>query len=137
MKSAYTKNAELAAILTNLTGVNVPLDDAKTLRRAELTLRRWAELECGDGDNYKSWAIERDETTQKPFMVTHFHDGKVHRRAIPDREDGALRRVEELCIRRGLHYFHQTDPRGCSLYVSNEPLTDTNYSSGVACCGRD
>ena len=137
MKSAYTKNAELAAILANRTGVNVSLSDAETLRRAELTLCRWAELECGDGDNYKSWAIERDEKTDKPYMVTYPHDGKARRRAIPDREKGALRRVAQLCAELGLHYFHQTDPRGCSLYVSNEPLTDTDYSRGVACCGRD
>lgn len=137
MKSAYTKNAELAAILINRTGVNVPLADADTLRRAELTLRRWAELECGDGDNYKSWAIERDEKTDKPYMVTYPHDGKARRHAIPDREKGALRRIAKLCAELGLHYFHQTDPRGCSLYVSNEPLTDTDYSRGVACCGRD
>ena len=137
MKSAYTKNAELAAILTNRTGVNVPLADAETLRRAELTLHRWAELECGDSDNYKSWAIERDEKTDKPYMVTYPHDGEVRRRAIPDRERGALRRVAQLCADLGLYYFHQTDPRGCALYVSTKPMDVSDYSNGVACCGRD
>ena len=137
MKSAYTKNSEIASAIFLRTGIQATTGNAETLRRAELTLRRWAELECGDGDNYKSWAIERDEKTDKPYMVTYPHDGKARRRSIPDREKGALRRVAQLCADLGLYYFHQTDPRGCSLYVSNEPLTDTNYSNGVACCGRD
>jgi aryl carrier-like protein len=36
-------------------GINIGFDDANTLRRAEKTLHRWAELECGDGNNYASW----------------------------------------------------------------------------------
>lgn len=108
---------------------------ANTLRRAEKTLHRWAELECGDGNDYASWAIERDEVTQKPYLVTHPHNGPSRRTATPDRERGALKRVEQVCKELGLFYYHQTDPRGCALYVSNEPLTDSNYSSrGVACC---
>ena len=55
---------------------------------------------------------------------------------VPDREKGALARVEALCKRLDLHYYHQTDPRGCALYVSNEPLPDNAYSNGIACCGE-
>ena len=32
------------------------------LLRIERTLQRWAELECGNGNDYGSWAIEREET---------------------------------------------------------------------------
>lgn len=47
----------------------------------------------------------------------------------------ALSRIAEVCKRNGLHFYHQTEPRGCALYVAREPLTDQNYSSaGVACC---
>lgn len=42
-------------------GIPATFDDANELRRAQLTLHRWSELECGDGDDYKSWSIEREE----------------------------------------------------------------------------
>lgn len=105
---------------------------ARILRRAEQTLHRWCQLECGDGNDYASWSIERDEQTGKPFMVTHPHQGKSRRRSIPDREKGALIRVEATCLELGLHFWYQTDPRGCALYVSNELLTDMNYTNGLA-----
>lgn len=105
---------------------------ANTLRRAALTLTRWAEQECGDGNDYASWAIERDETTGKPYRVVHPRIGNTYRYTIPDREAGALRRVKEVCDELCIYYYHQTDPRGASLYVAAEPLTDTNYSRGVA-----
>lgn len=135
MPSAYELANKLSERIQRATGVSVSIDDAQTLRRAQLTLRRWAELECGDGNDWASWAIERDEKTDLPYMVTYPHTGKSRRQRIPDRERGALRRVADLCKRLGLHYFHQTDPRGCALHVAAEPLTDSNYSTrGVACC---
>ena len=116
-------------------GISLSFDEVNTLRRAQLTLQRWAELECGDGNGY----IQRDEDTCIPryfncrarFMSAN--DPRAWSR-IPDREAGALRRVKAICQAHGLHYYHQTDPRGCALYVSNEPLPDHNYTRGVACC---
>lgn len=107
---------------------------ARTLRRAQLTLHRWAELECGDGHAY----IERDEATGRPriYRERRFLAPNDPRcwSPIPDRERGALARVAAVCKAAGLHYYHQTDPRGCALYVAAEPLTDQNYSSkGVPC----
>lgn len=120
----------------NARGIAADFEQAETLRRAQLTLHRWAELECGDDNGYSSFCIERDEATEKPYMVTYRHDcNKSHRRAIPDREAGALRRVKRVCDELGAHYFHQTDPRGCALYVSKEPLTDSDYNRGVAITG--
>lgn len=115
-------------------GINLSFDEANTLRRAQMTLHRWAELECGDGNDYASWAIERDEQTGVPYLVTYPHDGKTRQHRIPDREAGALRRVKAICSKWGIYFYHQTDPRGCALYVSNEPLPDHNYNRGVACC---
>ncbi len=111
-------------------GIDIPVDDARTLRRASMTLHRWGERECGDGSG--SW-IERDETTGKPFVCYDPGQGAVRRYPTADREAGALRRIQTTCERLGLHFFHQTDPRGAALYVSREPMTDCNYSSrGVA-----
>ena len=135
MPSVYERAYKLSERIHQVTRVAISTADANTLRRAEKTLSRWSELECGDGNDHASWSIERDEVTDKPHMVTHPHTGKTRRHAVPDRERGAIKRVAALCERLGLHYFHQTDPRGCSLYVAAVELTDNNYSSlGVACC---
>lgn len=115
-------------------GLNLSFDDANTLRRAQLTLHRWAELECGNGNDYGSWAIERDEDTGIPYMRTYPHDGKMRQHRIADREAGALRRVTEVCKRVGAYFYHQGDPRGCALYVDSQPIPDNNYTQAVACC---
>ena len=133
MSAREATNALQHSIFTR-TGVSLGFDDANTLRRAQLTLHRWAELECGDGNAYTSWAIERDEETGVPFLVYHrFTQPHPERVRIADREAGALRRVKDVCVRNGLHYYHQTDPRGCALYVAAEALTDYDYSRGVGC----
>lgn len=132
--TARDKTNALQHRIFTVTGVSLGFDDANTLRRAEIALQRWGEAECGDGNAHCSWGVERDEQSGIPFRVTYPHSGPSRRYRIADREAGALRRVSEVCKRVGLSYFHQTDPRGCSLYVSNEPLTDTNYTRGVACC---
>ena len=88
-----------------------------------MTLQRWFELECGDGNTHGSWAIERDETTEKPYMVHHHYQhgrGKDYtsRTPIPDRETGARKRIASIMARYpGMSAYVQTDPRGCALYV--------------------
>ena len=112
-------------------GISLSFDDVNTLRRAQIILHRWSEQECGGGNDYASWAIERDDETGKPYMCRYPHDGAICRNRIADREAGALRRVAEICERNGLQYYHQTDPRGCALYISTEPLGDS-YTRGIA-----
>jgi len=108
------------------------VDLARTLRRAQLTLHRWAEEMCNG-------TIQRDgeQGDGKPFRVI---DGMGYSHPIrstypvPDRELGALARVVKVCKDAGMYYFHQTDPRGCALYVAAEPMTDQNYSTkGIPC----
>lgn len=103
--------------------------EAEQLRRISMTLRRWHELECGDGNGY----IERDEKTGTPFYVNcnsrylSPNDPRA-RRAIPDRETGARKRLAKILAdcnhrrftegasKRITHYI-QTDPRGAALYI--------------------
>ncbi len=120
-----------------------------------MTLQRWAELECGDGNDHGSWAIERDEATDKPFMVHHHYlhgRGKDYttRYAIADREAGALRRLKAIVDARNLRRsfgaenlvaYHQADPRGCMVYILHESdipggkaEAETNYTRGLAVC---
>lgn len=124
---ASTKDRALLASLLRA-GINATEADARTLRRAERTLQRWGERECGDGSG---WHIERDETTDKPRNLRD-ETGKGY--AIPDLEAGALRRVKALCDRLGAFFYYQSDPRGCTLYVAAEPLSEGYYTRGVPCC---
>lgn len=107
-------------------------EEAAQLRRIEMTLHRWAELECGDEYNR---CIERDEETGKPFMTFESgSNGKRSRYAIADREAGALKRSKVIVDARnhrfGCDYdrrkigsadllivYHQGDCRGCALYL--------------------
>jgi hypothetical protein len=108
------------------------VEHARTLRRAQLTLHRWAEEMCnGTIRRHEDHKDPRDPNSNGlPFR--HYLSG--HYVQCPDRERGALARVEAVCKATGLHYYHQTDPRGCALYVAAEPLNSQNYSTrGVAC----
>jgi sugar phosphate isomerase/epimerase len=131
MKTATLKTLELLRRLESR-GISATFDQAHTLRRAECTLHRWAELKCGDGNGYASWAIERDETTSAPYLVTYPHTGPTRRSRVADREAGALRRVAAICAALGVTYYQQTDPRGCALYI----LTAGDIPAGcdVASC---
>lgn len=58
----HTTQKERDEVLRRLDRLGIAYEDAQALRRIALTLRRWFELECGDGNDYGSWAIERDDT---------------------------------------------------------------------------
>ena len=133
--TAAEKNRTVLARLHARGLTRATLEHAAKLRRAEATLHRWAEGECGDSNDYASTVIERDgdDATDKPYRVVRPHKGGAHRYTIPDRERGALATVAKVCAEIGAHYYHQTDPRGCALYVAAEPLTASNYTNGAAC----
>jgi hypothetical protein len=133
MMAAET-NQKLADLINKKFSVSITTADAKILRRAQLVLRRWHEGECGNSNNYASWAIERDPITQKPYKNYYPNAGENYRVPIKDFERGALKRIEQVCKKNGLNYFVQADPRGCALYVSISPINYTNYyPSSVAC----
>lgn len=113
-------------------GINLSSEDVNTLRQAEMTLHRWSELECGNGNDYQSWSVERYENTGIPYMCIYPHDGDMYKYRTPDREKGALQRITDVCARNGLYFYHQTDPRGCALYISQEPIADNDYTKGMA-----
>lgn len=134
-------------VLHRLDRLGVSYEDAQALRRIAMTLHRWFELECGDGNEWGSWAIERDENGEGvPYMVHHHYrhgQGKDYttKRQIPDRETGARKRLALILAKYpSLHAYVQTDPRGAALYIltaeqiaryDNRPL-DQIYNHGVA-----
>lgn len=105
-------------LFSRLQSLGFTYDESVALRRIEMTLSRWSEAEC-NGE------IERNETTGKPERVSRawINGATRERHAWPcaDREAGALRRAEViLSNHRGLWFYHQGDPRGCSLYVGRK-----------------
>ena len=142
------KNRELLARQYKVTGVFLSFADAQILRKAELTLHAWDAKRCGwstSGPYGASFALVRDEDgDNKPYIEIHPNVGlKTRWQPIPDLEAGALRRIEEVCERNGgdvygLEFYHQGDPRGCSLYIARAGtgLNSSNYSSYVAFTGR-
>jgi len=136
------KNQSIARFYATAAALGLSMDEADALRRIEMTLQRWAELECGTGAGH----IERDEKTGKPVFVNARaryvdpHDPRA-RRSVPDREAGALRRLAKLMAAHPeLVAYHQGDPRGCALYIlrkSDIPAgaqLDAIYSRGWAVC---
>jgi hypothetical protein len=101
-------------------------EEAEQLRRISMTLHRWHERECGDGNG----CIERDETTGKAYWL---NSHTMKRSAVADREKGALKRLAAILkahSERGrdtgphtitrnpkLEAYIQTDPRGAALYI--------------------
>lgn len=137
-----------------LVNAGISLEDAQALRRISMTLHRWHELECGDGNEYASWRLVRGHKERRDgqhpgghgprYIFVYDEDGEpfeerhVHSRndtqytRVPDRELGALKRLRAIMAKYPkLTAFVQTDPRGASLYIG-EGLTDTNYNRGIA-----
>lgn len=109
-------------------------EDAVAVRRIALTLHRWFELECGDGNNYVSWSIERDETTNIPYMVYHqFTERYPERVKVSDRETGARKRLAKIMEKYpALRAYIQGDCRGGTIYLCKpEDATDSLYTRGV------
>lgn len=113
-----TKIERTAHFFSRMAELGFSYSEAQSLRRIEMTLQRWGELECGDGNDYCSWSIERDEATDKPYRVTYDNSGRTYKVAIPDREKGALARLARIMAKHPtLWAYHQPDCRGCNLYI--------------------
>lgn len=137
-----SRQKKLARLHENLSALGFTYREIEILRLAELTLHRWCEREC-NGE------IELDEKTGRYFARRgDYVEANDPRRIrfVPNREAGALRRIEAVMaerITRGpddLVYYYQTDPRGCALYIvrkSDIPeggKLDAYYTRGVAVC---
>lgn len=47
------------------------------------------------------------------------------------KEARLIEKGKELATRIGLKFYHQSDPRGCSVYLINKTMDEKNYSSGI------
>ena len=128
-----TSVKERVEVIRRLQDAGISWEHANTLRRISMTLQRWGELEC-NGD------IQRDETTGIPYA--HYGrgtQGPFLTSKVPDREKGALKRLQAIMSQYPQYVaYHQTDPRGCAVYVVRKDdipegaKLDSCYSRGIA-----
>lgn len=125
-------NKETAHMISTLASAGIEYADALALRRIAMTLHRWHELECGVDSGH----VERDEETGKTY---HVNAMTGRRYPTPDRETGALKRLDAIMARYPeLGMYVQTDPRGAPLYVLRPgdvpegASVDSCYSNGLA-----
>lgn len=136
-----SKTENMHNLLNRMRDAGFSYAELKQLLRIERTLQRWGEMECGDSNDYASWSIERDETTGKPFKCVYWHKGETTRTPIPDREAGALKRLQKIMASHpDFVAYHQTDCRGCQVYIvrkSDIPADaklENCYNIGIAVC---
>jgi hypothetical protein len=142
-RNRWTKADRIARFYRVFSDLGFSYDETETLRRAELTLHRWHELECGNSNDYgMSWHLERESEGEKPWMVTSWPNGQRSRVPHPDKETGALRRIAEVLKGKEniAGYYQQTDPRGCALYIIRKgdipegEHVECYYTRGIAVC---
>lgn len=140
-------------LLSKLQSLGFTFEEAQQLRRISMTLSKWAEAEC-NGE------IERDEATGKPYrnVGQGIAGAKVYRYPVADREAGALKRLKAIILARNTREcmpgdtlnlvtpYHQSDPRGCALYLVKasdlpegqgetvESILSRYYTRGLAVC---
>lgn len=133
-------------LIRRLEAMGFTYAEANQLRRIERTLQRWSELECGTGDDRVSLSVVRDDNGEgKPFLRRQWmglnNQWQDIRTPYPDKEKGALARLAKIMAAHpGLVSYHQSDPRGCALYILKasdiKKGEDINavYTRGVAVC---
>lgn len=84
------------------------------LKQCAYTLHRWDEDCCNgviqyddNGENPRRYSMDRWRTPTIPGPV------------IVDRAEQAVERARKIATAHGLSVYHQSDPRGCALYIYN------------------
>ncbi len=128
-----TKAQQQAYFYQKMSEFGFTLDEANSLRRIELTLHRWSEAEC-NGEIQR----EGDNGDGKPRR--YYGQYMDHSYPTADREAGALKRLSKIMEAHPEWLsYHQTDPRGCALYIIRkdklgEHPIDGYYSQGFGVC---
>jgi hypothetical protein len=138
-----TKKQQTARFFDLMSENGFTYDEAKSLLKCERALRKWGELECGTGDRNRSVHVFRDESG-KPFYRVQFYAGGQWRESVQpkrDTEKAALAKVEAIMAgKTGFRAHHQTDPRGCALYIIRPGDIEAGgnvralYNRGIALC---
>lgn len=128
-------------LIRRITELGFTYEEAHALRRIEMTLSRWAEAEC-NGEIQRDEKTGRPYRYYGRYLQAN-DPRNMH--FIADREAGALKRLKAIVDRRNrdacadriiskileeqgkqqseslklpdVFAYHQTDPRGCALYL--------------------
>lgn len=89
------------------------------LRRAEMALHSWAEQEC-NGE------IQREDESGRPRRYRRSQYGDFTERGgfIVDSEAHYLKEAKRHAKAAGFQVYHQSDCRGCSLYIYKQSDLD-------------
>lgn len=60
-----------------------------------------------------------------------YHDECQEKRDITSKVR-LIQRAQTLAKGIDLRFYHQSDPRGCSVYLIDETMDDSTYSRGIA-----
>jgi hypothetical protein len=96
--------------------LGIDKNEYNRLRRAAQSLHRSDE---DSAMGTKEW--RHNQNSNKEYKEKEYKKDVGH--AFKKAKAKALQKA------KGLHFHHQSDPRGASLYVAKEKLKDTDYSS--------
>lgn len=88
--------------------------DWATLKQCQRTLRKWSEDECNGIIQY-----DDDGVTPRRYCNDRCGSPTVPGSIVIDRSESAMERARKIAAKHGLSVYHQSDPRGCALYVYN------------------
>ena len=90
-----------------------------SLKRLAKLIRKWNEDECNGAIQ---WSDDNEETPKR-YPKRYFQDRHgyftIPGPTIQDKERQSLESARRIAAKHGLSIYHQTDPRGCALYVYN------------------
>lgn len=80
------------------------------------------------------------EQLKKVSGQLHHQDKNACNYGLSDRQTTRVAHLEQqaeaLAQELGYHAYHQSDPRGASLYLIDETMNDSTYSQGLCIGGR-
>ncbi len=95
-----------------------------------LRLHRQFEIQC-NGYKFEYRAISTSQTNNDFFYKRWLESSAREVEKSIRTEEKIYAQIIEICAPIDLFWYVQTDPRGGTLYVSKEKLTDQNYHNGV------
>lgn len=85
------------------------------LRQYARIIHQWNEDEC---NGTIQWHGDNEETPKRHFQ-DRYGCFTIVGPTIQDKEKQSLESARKIAAKHGLSIYHQSDPRGCSLYVYN------------------
>jgi hypothetical protein len=84
-----------------------------------------------------SWAIKQDYLALRflsrrlSTIDTQYCNGELTEEQETGKIAPVIKRLDATLKPYGLHWYHQSDPRGAALYVSKSPITQADYTSAL------